>query len=64
MIRDYDQIMTEWQIRQGLCGCGCVCVCVWQQHTQSNMKTSVSVQGSALIWRLYYLVKSETYSRK
>lgn len=24
MIRDYDQIMTEWQIRQGACACVCV----------------------------------------
>lgn len=32
MIRDYDQIMTEWQIRQGAVSV-CLCVCVKAAQT-------------------------------
>lgn len=35
MIRDCDQIMTEWQIRQGLLVC--VCVLVYTQSTYNHL---------------------------
>ena len=42
MIRDYDQIMTEWQIRQGAVSV-CLCVCVSRQHKQRFITSSFSV---------------------